>query len=62
MFACALADRRKASEVLARPLPAVTDWRGLRDAALEHGVAAILYRRIVESGSTATPPEQLESL
>lgn len=62
MFACALADRRKASEVLARTLPAVTDWRGLRDAALEHGVAAILYRRIVESGSTATPPEQLESL
>ena len=48
--------------MLARTLPAVTDWRGLRDAALEHGVAAILYRLIVESGSTATPPEQLESL
>ena len=30
ILACALADRRKASEVLARTLPAVTDWPGLR--------------------------------
>jgi hypothetical protein len=43
-------------------LPAVGDWEGLRDAALRHGVAALLYKRIVESASTAVPPEQLEAL
>jgi hypothetical protein len=43
-------------------LPTVGDWDGLRDAALDHGVAALLYRRIVECASTAIPPEQLRSL
>ncbi len=62
LLACVLADRRKASAALVRTLPAVTDWESLRNAALHHGVAALLYKRIVESESTAVPPEQLESL
>jgi hypothetical protein len=62
LLACALADRRQAAEVLARTLPAVTDWPRLREAALEHGVAAILYRRILESGPPAVPAEHLEYL
>ena len=62
LLACALVDRRKASAVLAQTLPAVTDWEGLRNAALQHGLAPLLYRRIVESGASAVPPEQLGSL
>ena len=62
LLACVLADRRKASAALVRTLPAVADWESLRNAALHHGVAALLYKRIVESESAAVPPEQLESL
>lgn len=62
LFACALADRRRAAAVLAQTMPTVTDWEGLRNAALHHGVAALLYGRIVESGSAAIPPEQLAAL
>jgi hypothetical protein len=62
LLACALADRREAVRILTETLPSVTDWQGLREAALQHGVAALLYRRITESGSTATPPDDLQSL
>jgi hypothetical protein len=62
LLACAFADRHRASATLAQALPKVGDWNALRGAALHHGVAALLYKRIVESGSTATPPEQLEAL
>jgi len=62
LLACALADPGKASQVLARTLPTVTDWQGLRNGALHHGVTALLYRRIVESACTAIPPEQLAAL
>ena len=54
--------REKPREVVARTLPAVTDWQALRNGALHHGVTALLYRRIVESAGTWIPPEQLDSL
>lgn len=62
LLACALADRQRAAPVLTQTLPAVGDWPGLQGAALHHGVAAILYQRIVESGSAAVPAEHLEAL
>ena len=62
LLACALADQRQALAVLGQTLPAVGDWEGLRKAALHHGVAGLLYKRAVESASTAIPAEQLEAL
>jgi len=62
LLACAFADRDHASATLRDTLPRVTDWNGLRDGALHHGVTALLYKRLVESGSNATPPEHLEAL
>lgn len=62
LLACALADQRQAVAVLGQTLSAVGDWDGLRKAALHHGVAGLLYKRTVESASTAIPAEQLEAL
>ena len=62
LLACALADQRQAVVVLGQTLPAVRDWDALRKAAFHHGVAGLLYKRTVESASTAIPAEQLEAL
>jgi len=62
LLACALSDQDRAASVLDQALPAVTDWRGLRDDALHHGVIALLYKRIVDSGATAVPPAELAAL